>query len=106
VFYRHYGRHDVVEFVIGHLWFGLAAGVLYALLHSGLPPTQPCIALPHDGQRVVERDVQRRGAGGTGGPTATGATSTRRQQGPARLGSVAGRAPPPDVGRIRSPARG
>ncbi len=38
VFYRHYGRHDVVEFVIGHLWFGLAAGVLYALLHAGLPP--------------------------------------------------------------------
>jgi len=31
------GRHDVVEFVIGHLWFGLAAGVLYALLHANLP---------------------------------------------------------------------
>jgi hypothetical protein len=38
VFYRHYGRHDVIEFVIGHLWFGLAAGVLYPLLHAGLPP--------------------------------------------------------------------
>lgn len=38
VFYRHYGRHDVIEFVVGHLWFGLAAGVLYALLHADLPP--------------------------------------------------------------------
>lgn len=37
MFYRHYGRHDVVEFVIGHLWFGLAAGVLYSLLHANLP---------------------------------------------------------------------
>lgn len=37
VFYRHYGRHDVVQFVVGHLWFGLVAGALYALLHDGLP---------------------------------------------------------------------
>lgn len=37
VFYRHYGRYDVVEFVVGHLWFGLCAGVLYALLHANLP---------------------------------------------------------------------
>ncbi len=38
VFYRHYGRRDVVTFVAGHLWFGLLAGVLYALLHCQLPP--------------------------------------------------------------------
>jgi hypothetical protein len=38
VFYRHYGRRDVVTFVVGHLWFGLVAGVLYALLHGQLPP--------------------------------------------------------------------
>jgi hypothetical protein len=38
VFYRHYGRRDVVTFVLGHLAFGLLAGVLYALLHEGLPP--------------------------------------------------------------------
>ncbi|MDK3256625.1 hypothetical protein [Blastococcus capsensis] len=37
VFYRHYGRHDVIEFLVGHLWFGLAAGILYALLHADLP---------------------------------------------------------------------
>jgi hypothetical protein len=39
VFYRHYGRRDVVTFVAGHLWFGLVAGVAYALLHSDLPPS-------------------------------------------------------------------
>lgn len=39
VFYRHYGRHDVIQFVIGHLWFGLAAGALYAILHADLPPS-------------------------------------------------------------------
>ena len=39
VFYRHYGRHDVAEFVVGHLWFGLTAGVLYASLHANLPPS-------------------------------------------------------------------
>ena len=38
VFYRHYGRRDVVSFVVGHLWFGLVAGTLYALLHAALPP--------------------------------------------------------------------
>jgi len=38
VFYRHYGWPDVAQFVVGHLWFGLAAGVLYALLHADLPP--------------------------------------------------------------------
>jgi hypothetical protein len=37
VFYRHYGRHDVIVFVAGHLWFGLVAGALYAVLHSDLP---------------------------------------------------------------------
>ncbi len=37
VFYRHYGRRDVVTFVAGHLWFGVLAGVLYALLHDDLP---------------------------------------------------------------------
>lgn len=36
VFYRHYGRRDVVTFVAGHLWFGLVAGVVYVLLHGGL----------------------------------------------------------------------
>lgn len=36
VFYRHYGRRDVVTFVAGHLWFGLVAGVLYAALHNHL----------------------------------------------------------------------
>jgi hypothetical protein len=38
VFYRHYGRRDVVSFVVGHLWFGLVAGTLYAMLHARLPP--------------------------------------------------------------------
>jgi hypothetical protein len=38
VFYRHYGWPDVGQFIVGHLWFGVAAGVLYALLHAGLPP--------------------------------------------------------------------
>jgi hypothetical protein len=38
VFYRHYGRRDVITFVVGHLWFGFVAGVLYALLHAELPP--------------------------------------------------------------------
>jgi hypothetical protein len=38
VFYRHYGRRDVVTFVLGHLAFGVLAGVLYGLLHEGLPP--------------------------------------------------------------------
>ena len=37
VFYRHYGRRDVIQFVVGHLWFGLVAGALYALLHADLP---------------------------------------------------------------------
>lgn len=37
VFYRHYGRRDVVTFIGGHLWFGLVVGVLYALLHEALP---------------------------------------------------------------------
>ncbi len=38
VFCRHYGRRDVVTFVLGHLAFGVLAGVLYALLHAGLRP--------------------------------------------------------------------
>jgi hypothetical protein len=37
VFYRHYGRRDVITFVVGHLWFGFVASVLYALLHAELP---------------------------------------------------------------------
>jgi hypothetical protein len=37
VFYRHYGRRDVMTFVVGHLWFGFVVGVLYALLHAALP---------------------------------------------------------------------
>ena len=39
VFYRHYGRRDVLTFLSGHLVFGALAGALYALLHGGLPPT-------------------------------------------------------------------
>jgi hypothetical protein len=38
VFYRHYGRRDVITFTLAHLWFGIAAGVLYALLHGQLTP--------------------------------------------------------------------
>lgn len=37
VFYRHYGRRDVVTFVAGQLWFGVFAAVMYALLHDDLP---------------------------------------------------------------------
>ena len=37
VFYRHYGRRDVLTFVAGHLWFGVLAATLYAVLHAGLP---------------------------------------------------------------------
>jgi hypothetical protein len=37
VFYRHYGRRDAISFLLGHLWFGLVAGTLYALLHADLP---------------------------------------------------------------------
>jgi hypothetical protein len=36
VFYRHYGRRDVLTFVAGHLWFGAMAAVMYALLHNDL----------------------------------------------------------------------
>ncbi|MDK3255247.1 hypothetical protein [Blastococcus capsensis] len=36
VFYRHYGRRDVVTFLVGHLWFGLVAGTVYAFLHADL----------------------------------------------------------------------
>jgi hypothetical protein len=39
VFYRHYGRRDVVTFVLGHLGFGVLSGVLYALLHADLAPS-------------------------------------------------------------------
>ncbi len=38
VFYRHYGRRDVVTFLAAHLGFGLASGTLYALLHEQLSP--------------------------------------------------------------------
>jgi hypothetical protein len=40
VFYRHYGRLDVVTFVAGHLLFGLLAGTGYAFLHAGLSPAR------------------------------------------------------------------
>jgi hypothetical protein len=33
VFYRHYGRRDVLTFLVGHLLFGAVVGVLYAFLH-------------------------------------------------------------------------
>jgi hypothetical protein len=39
VFYRHYGRRDVLTFVGGHLAFGAIAATLYAALHQGLPAT-------------------------------------------------------------------
>ncbi len=35
VFYRHYGRLDVVTFLGGHLLFGVLVGVLYAVLARG-----------------------------------------------------------------------
>ena len=38
VFYRHYGRRDVLTFLGGHLVFGALAGALYAVLHAGLSP--------------------------------------------------------------------
>jgi hypothetical protein len=37
VFYRHYGHRDVITFCLGHLIFGVVAGTVYAVLHSGLP---------------------------------------------------------------------
>ena len=37
VFYRHYGRRDVLTFCLGHLVFGAVAGTAYAVLHPGLP---------------------------------------------------------------------
>jgi len=37
VFYRHYGHRDVITFCVGHLIFGVVAGKVYAVLHSGLP---------------------------------------------------------------------
>jgi hypothetical protein len=39
VFYRHYGRRDVLTFLLGHLGFGVLSGALYALLHADLPPS-------------------------------------------------------------------
>lgn len=36
VFYRHYGARDALTFCVGHLIFGVVAGVAYALLHSTL----------------------------------------------------------------------
>lgn len=38
VFYRHYGRRDLLTFLAGHLFFGVLAGTLYAVLHQGLAP--------------------------------------------------------------------
>ncbi|MDP9473443.1 MAG: hypothetical protein M3Q71_22740 [Chloroflexota bacterium] len=32
-----WGRRDVVTFCVGHLVFGIPAGVVYVLLHPGLP---------------------------------------------------------------------
>lgn len=37
VFYRHYGRRDVITFCLGHLIFGAVAGPIYVVLHPGLP---------------------------------------------------------------------
>lgn len=37
VFYRHYGRRDVLTFLGGHLWFGVLAATLYAVLHQAVP---------------------------------------------------------------------
>lgn len=37
VFYRHYGRRDVLTFLAGHIGFGVLAGTLYAVLHRGIP---------------------------------------------------------------------
>jgi hypothetical protein len=39
VFYRHYGRRDVITFCIGHVVFGAVAGTVYAVLHRDLPVT-------------------------------------------------------------------
>jgi uncharacterized membrane protein YagU involved in acid resistance len=54
VFYRHYGRRDVVTFVAGHLWFGFAGGAVRA-------PARPAPALGgllicRSPARVVTRD--------------------------------------------------
>lgn len=38
VFYRHYGRRDVLTFILGHLCFGALVGTLYALLHAEVAP--------------------------------------------------------------------
>ncbi len=35
VFLIHYGMHEVMVFLIGHLLFGLVVGMLYPLLHPG-----------------------------------------------------------------------
>jgi len=37
VFYRHYGRRDVITFCGGHLIFGAVAALVYVALHPGLP---------------------------------------------------------------------
>jgi hypothetical protein len=37
VFYRDYGRRDVITSCIGHLIFGAVAGTVYTLLHPDLP---------------------------------------------------------------------
>lgn len=34
--YRHYGRRDVLTFLVGHLTFGALLGLLYPLLHPSL----------------------------------------------------------------------
>ena len=39
VFYRHYGRRDVLTVLAGHLFFGTLVGTLYAVLHEGLAPS-------------------------------------------------------------------
>ena len=37
--YRHYGRRDVLTFLVGHLTFGILLGLLYPLLHPSLDIT-------------------------------------------------------------------
>lgn len=37
VFYRHYGRRDVMTFCLGHLIFGAVASTVYVVLHPCLP---------------------------------------------------------------------
>ncbi len=106
VFYRHYGWPDVAQFIVGHLWFGVAAGVLYALLHAGLPPGA---ALPQAalGAGPPERVLPPRAGAGDVRFTAAGRLGWLLQQGSIRRGPVSllphcqagGAAPRPRPGR-------